>query len=49
MNEERLPCKFLELCPPGRRRRRRRRKEKLRNSLMEEVTTGMREKGINSI
>jgi hypothetical protein len=42
MDEERLPRKILELCPPGRR------KGKTRNSWMQEFTTGMREKGINN-
>ena len=46
--EERLPQSILEFCPTGRsRRRRRRRKGRPRISCMEEVTTGMREKGIN--
>ena len=44
MDEERLPRKILERCPPGRRR-----KGRPRNSWMPEVTTGMREKGINSM
>ena len=38
------PHKILEWCPPGRRRRRRK-----GNSRMQQVTTGMREKGINSM
>ena len=41
MNEERLPRKILEWCPPGRRRKGRR-----RNSWMQEVTTSMREMGL---
>ena len=41
MNEERLPRKSLEWCPPGRSR-----KGRPRNSWMQEVTTGMREEGI---
>ena len=40
MDEERLPRKMLEWCPPGRRRR-----ERPRNSWMQEVATGMRERG----
>ena len=36
-----LPRRILEWCPPGRQR-----KEKPRNSWMQEVTTGMRERGI---
>ena len=36
-----------ERCPPGRRRRRRRGKS--RNSWIQEVTSGMREKGINNM
>ena len=42
MGEEKLPRKILEWCPPERRR-----KGRPRNSWMQEVTTGMREKGIN--
>ena len=38
-DEERLPWKILELCLPGRRRWGR-----PRNSWMQEVTTGMRER-----
>ena len=41
MDKERLPRKKLEWCPPGRPRN-----GKPRNSWMQEVTTGMREKGI---
>ena len=37
---------MLTCCPPGRRRRR---KDRPRNSWMQEVTTGMREKGINNV
>ena len=44
MNEERLPQKNLEWLPPGTRR-----KGRSRNSWMQEVTTGMREKGINDM
>jgi hypothetical protein len=44
MNEERLHQKKLECCPSGRRRTR-----KPRNSMLQEVTTGMREKGINKM
>ena len=40
MDQERLPRRILELCSPGRRR-----KGRLRNSWMQEVTTGMRERG----
>ena len=46
MNEERLPQHILELCPPGRRRRR---KGRPRNLWIQELTTGMREKGINNM
>ena len=46
MNEKRLSQKMLEWCPPGRRRRRKRRP---RNSLMLEVKTVMKEKGIANI
>ena len=50
INEERLPRKILEWCPLGERRRRRiRRKGRSRNSWVQEVTTGMREKGINNL
>ena len=41
MDQERLPRRILERCPPGRRR-----KGRPRNSWMQEVTTGMRERGI---
>ena len=41
MDEERLLRRSLEWFPPGRRR-----KEKPRNSWDQEVTTGMRERGI---
>ena len=41
MDQETLPRRILEWCSPGRRR-----KGRPRNSLMEEVTTGMRERGI---
>ena len=44
MEEERLPRKMLEWCPPGRRR-----KGRLRNSWMQDVTTGMREREINNL
>ena len=44
MNEERLPRKILEWYPPGRRR-----KERPRNSWLQELKPGMREKGINSM
>ena len=45
MNEEKLPWRFLEWCLLGRRRR----KWRTRNSWIQGVTTGMREKGINSM
>ena len=44
MDEEWLPRNILEWCPPERRR-----KGKPHNSWMQEVTTGMREKGINNM
>ena len=44
MNEERLSQNNMERCPHERRR-----KERLRNSWMQEVTTGIREKEINRI
>ena len=44
MNQERLPRRILEWCPPGRRR-----KGRPRDSWMQEVTTGMRERGIGSL
>jgi hypothetical protein len=44
MNEERLPRLILEWCQPGRRR-----KERPRNSWMQEVTTGVRERRINNL
>ena len=37
MDQERLPRRTLEWCPPGRRR-----KGRPRDSWMQEVTTGMR-------
>ena len=43
MDEERLPLNILEWYPLGRR------KGRSRNSLMHEVTRGMREKGITNI
>ena len=42
MNEERLPRKILEWFPPGITR-----KGRPRNSWMQEVTSGLIEKGIN--
>ena len=39
MQEERLPRKMLQLCPPGRRNRGR-----SRNSWMQEIRTEMRER-----
>ena len=41
VDEERLPRRILAWCPPGSRR-----KGSPRNSWMQEVTTGMRERGI---
>ena len=41
MDQERLPRKIFESCPPGRRR-----KGRPRKFWMQEVTTGMREGGI---
>ena len=40
MDQERLPRRNLEWCPPGRRRK---------NSWMQEVTTGMREREIGDL
>ena len=40
MDQEKLPRRILEWCPPGRRR-----KGRPRNSWMQEVTSGMRESG----
>ena len=44
LNEERLPRKILEWCPPGRRR-----KGRHGHLWIQEVMTGMRKKGINSM
>ena len=44
MDEERLPRKILEWCPPGKQR-----KGRTRKSWMQEITTGMREMGINNL
>ena len=44
MNEERLTQNILEWCPPGRRRII---KGRPRNSWIQKITTGMREKEIN--
>ena len=44
MNEERLHRKTLEWCPPGRRI-----KGRPQNSCMQEVTTGIRNKGIDNM
>ena len=44
MDQERLTRRILEWCPPGRRRKRR-----PRNSWMQEVKTGMRERGIGDL
>ena len=43
MDEEKLPRKILEWCPPGRR------KGRPRNLWMQEVTTGMKDNGINNV
>jgi hypothetical protein len=39
-----LPRRTLEWCPPGRRR-----KGRSRNAWMQEVTTGMKERGIGDL
>ena len=44
MDQERLPRRILEWCPPERRR-----KERPRNSWMQEGTTAMRERGIGDL
>ena len=44
MDEERSPRKIVDWCPPGRRK-----KGKPRKSWIQEVTTVMREKGVNNI
>ena len=44
MDQERLPRRTLEWCPPGTQR-----KGRSRNSWMQEVTTGMRERGIDDL
>jgi hypothetical protein len=44
MDQERLPRRILEWCPTGGRR-----KGRPRNSWMQEVTTGMRERGIGDL
>ena len=44
MNQERLPRRILECCPPGRRR-----KGRPRNLWMQEVTAEMRERGIGNL
>jgi hypothetical protein len=44
MDQERLPRRVLEWCPPGRRR-----KGRSRNSWMQEITTGIREREIGDI
>ena len=44
MDEERLPQKILEWCPPGGRG-----KGRPENFWMHNVTTRMREKGINNM
>ena len=40
IDKERLPRRILESCPPGRRK-----KGRTRNLWMQEVTTGMRDRG----
>ena len=44
MDQERLPRRILEWCPTGRQR-----KGRLQNSWMQQVTTGMRERGIGHL
>ena len=44
VGQERLPKRIVALCPSGRRR-----KGRLRNSWMQEVITGMRERGIGDL
>ena len=44
MYRERLPRRILDWCPPERRR-----KGRPRNLWIQEVTTGMREKGIGDL
>ena len=44
IDQECLPRRILEWCPPGRRR-----KAKSRNSWMQEVTTGIRKRGIDDL
>ena len=44
MDQERLPRRILEWCPPGKRR-----KGRYRNSWMHEVTTKMRERRIGDL
>ena len=44
MDQGRLPRRIIEWCPPGRRK-----KGRPQNSWMQEVTTGMREKGIDDL
>ena len=44
MDQERLPRRILESCPPGERI-----KQRPRNSWMQEVKTGMRERGIGDL
>ena len=44
MDQERLPRRILEWCPPGRRI-----KGRLRNSWMQELTTEMREREIGDL
>ena len=44
IDKESLPRRISEWCPPGRRRNGR-----PRNSWMQEVTTGMRERGIGDL
>ena len=44
MDQERLPGRILEWCPRGRRR-----KGRPRDFWIQEVTTGMRERGIGDL
>ena len=44
LDQERLPRSILERCPPKKRR-----KGRPRNSWMQEVTTGMKERGIGDL
>ena len=44
MDQEKLRRRTLEWCPPGRRR-----KGKPRDSWMQELTTGIRERGVGDL